>query len=118
MTSKRNPVSASRTASDSRRSREGAVEGDERELTTEFEADGSTKTWPTPGYARKAINKARRKDRRFFERNPGVWHYERSYIPGEDAHEMYQRVGECPTHVAILRTDVGFVRAYYREPVR
>ena len=90
---------------------------DESEFITAFEADGSTRTWRTPRYACTAINKARKKDRRFFERNPGVWHYERSYIPGEDAHEMYQRVGECPTHVAVLLTDVAVVRSYYREPV-
>ncbi len=30
---------------------------------------------------------------------------------------MYQRVGECPTHVAVLLTDMAVVRAYYREPV-
>ena len=91
--------------------------GNEIEVTTEFETDGSTRTWRTPGYARKAINKARKKDRRFFERNPGIWHYKRFYIPGEDAHEMYRCVGECPTHVAVLLTDAAIVRAYYREPV-
>ena len=90
---------------------------DEREFTTTFEPDGSTRTRRLPGYARTAINKARKKDRRFFERNPGVRHYERSYIPGEDAHEMYQRVGKCPTHVAVLLTDAAVVRTYYREPV-
>ncbi len=90
---------------------------DKSEFITAFEADGSTKTRRLPGYARTAINQARKKDRRFFERNPGVRHYERSYIPGEDAHEMYQRVGKCPTHVAVLLTDAAVVRTYYREPV-
>ncbi len=90
---------------------------DESEFTTTFEPDGSTRTRRLPGYARTAINKARKKDRRFFKRNPGVRHYERSYIPGEDAHEMYQRVGKCPTHVAVLLTDAAVVRTYYREPV-
>ena len=94
-----------------------AAMSDESESITAFEPDGSTRTRRLPGYARKAINKARKKDRHFFERNPGVWHYERSYIPGEDAHEVYQRDGECPTHVAVLLTDAAVVRAYYREPV-
>ena len=91
--------------------------GNESEFTTAFEADGSTRTWRSKRCARTAINKARKKDRRFFERNPGVWHYERSYIPGEDAHEIYQRDGKCPTHVAVFLTDAAVVRTYYREPV-
>ncbi len=90
---------------------------DESEFTTTFEPDGSTRTRRLPGYARKAINKARKKERRFFETNPGVWQYERSYIPGEDAYEVYQRDGECPTHVFVALTDVAVVRAYHREPV-
>ena len=90
---------------------------DKSEFITAFEADGSTKTRRLPGYARTAINKARKKDRRFFERNPGVWHYERSYIPGEDAHEFYQREGACPTHVGVCLIDAAFIRTYYREPV-
>ena len=90
---------------------------DESEFITAFEADGSTRTRRLPGYARKAINKAREKDRRFFENNPGVWQYERSYIPGEDAHEVYQRDGGCPTHVFVALSNVGTLRAYYREPV-
>ena len=89
----------------------------ESEFTTTLEPDGSARTRRLPGYACKAINKARKKDRRFFESNPGIWQYERSYIPGEDAHEMYQRVGKCPTHVAVLLTDAAVVRTYYREPV-
>ena len=91
--------------------------GDESELATLFEADGSTRTWRPPGYARKAINKAREKDRRFFENNPGVRWYERSYIPGEEAHEVYRRDGECSTHVFVALTKVGTIRAYHREPV-
>ena len=90
---------------------------DDREFATLFEEDGSTKSRRLPRYARTAINTARKKDRRFFERNPGVWHYERSYIPGEDAHEFYQREGEFPTHVAILLTGAAVVRAYCRKPV-
>ena len=90
---------------------------DEKEFITEFEGDGSTRTRRVPGYARKAINKAREKDRRFFERNPGLWHYERSYIPGEDAHEVYQRDGVCPTHVFVAMSNVGTLRAYCRKPV-
>ena len=90
---------------------------DDREFATLFEEDGSTRTRRLPGYARTAINKARKKDRCFFERNPGVRHYERSYIPGEDAHEVYQRDGECPTHVVVALTNVGTLRAYYRKPV-
>ncbi len=90
---------------------------DESEFTTAFEPDGSTRTRRLPGYARKAINKARKKERRFFETNPGVWQYERSYIPGEDAYEVYQRDGECPTHVFVALTNVGTIRAYHREPV-
>ena len=98
-------------------SREVTAMNDESEFITAFEADGSTRTRRLPGYARKAINKARKKERRFFETNPGVWQYERSYIPGEDAYEVYQRDGECPTHVAVLLTDAAVVRTYYREPV-
>ena len=90
---------------------------DDREFATLFEEDGSTKSRRRPRYARTAINTARKKDRRFFERNPGVWHYERSYIPGEDAHEFYQREGACPTHVGIFLIDAAFIRTYYREPV-
>ena len=90
---------------------------DESEFTTTFEPDGSARTRRLSGCVHKAINKARKKDRRFFERNPSVWQYERSYIPGEDAHELYQRDGECPTHVAVIRIGAAVVRAYYREPV-
>ena len=90
---------------------------EESEFITAFEGDGSTRTHRLPGYARTAVNTAREKDRRFFENNPGVRHYVRSYIPGEDAHEFYQREGECPTHVAILLTGAAFVRAYCRKPV-
>ncbi|MCH8113115.1 MAG: hypothetical protein IH905_14375 [Proteobacteria bacterium] len=110
-------MSASKLATGSRRSREVATMGDESELATLFEADGSTRTWRLPGYARKAINKAREKDRRFFENNPGVQWYERSYIPGEEAHEVYRRDGECPTHVLVALTNVGALRAYRRQPV-
>ena len=98
-------------------SREVTAMNDESEFITAFEADGSTRTRRLPGYARKAINKARKKERRFFETNPGVWQYERSYIPGEDVYEVYQRDGECPTHVVVALTNVGTLRAYYREPV-
>ncbi len=90
---------------------------DDSEFATLYEEDGSTRTRRLPVYVRTAINMARKKDRRFLERNPGVWHYERSYIPGEDAHAVYQRDGECPTHVAVLLTDAAVVRAYSREPV-
>ena len=111
-------MSASKLATGSRRSREVATMGDESELATLFEADGSTRTWRLPGYARKAINKAREKDRRFFERNPGVWRYERSYVPGEYAHEFYQHDGECPTHVFVGLMGLAGIRAYCRQPVQ
>ena len=91
---------------------------DESEFITSFEADGSTRTQRLPGYARTAVNTARKKDRRFFERNPGVWHYERSYIPGEDAHEFYQHDGECPTHVFVGLIGMAVIRAYCRKPVQ
>ena len=90
---------------------------DESEFTTTFEPDGKRRTRRLAGRVRKAINKARKKERRFFENNPGVYEYERAYIPGEDGDEGFRRHGKCPTRVAVLLTDVCVVRAYYRGPL-